>query len=335
MSSSAYLLQKLQSQSTSLGWNNDKYNLLTAQYPTSMVQKMVKYLYTGVMKKPEEKDEKLYQQLMDEFGLKPHYTNPVDQKLLGKLQSNYLHKLKDLHRNDTAHEFGKADETGIKQEIGTAFAITNQSKNDMDHRSKIGNVLDKNVYGNENGDIKDEPADDNEYVSDMDDRHNKNNVIESDESDDDQEHVKESQDDRSEKRQTESPTDIKEELLKLIKMEVGDEQTKDKHSKSEADVDNETREAVEIDSGEESDNGGMEFGEKSSEKPLCNICGKICKRKYDLKRHMRSHSKEPVGSCPICNKSFITAQYLRQHMRTHSDRKYSNLDLCQNMNKPP
>ena len=49
--------------------------LLMTQYPKNLVQTMLRYLYTGIMEKPQETEFKLFEQLLDEYGLMPRYTS--------------------------------------------------------------------------------------------------------------------------------------------------------------------------------------------------------------------------------------------------------------------
>ncbi len=70
--------------------NSTQKNMATvnmALYPKSLVQTIVNYLYTGVMEKPPKNEYGLFEQLLDEYGLLPHYTtNPEDLEIIGKVQ---------------------------------------------------------------------------------------------------------------------------------------------------------------------------------------------------------------------------------------------------------
>ncbi|XP_072166264.1 uncharacterized protein [Diadema setosum] len=62
----------------------------------------------------------------------------------------------------------------------------------------------------------------------------------------------------------------------------------------------------------------------------CAICLKCCKRKFDLKRHLLTHSnvRNRPHTCPHCDKRFLTASHLRQHLRAHAGIKPFECDDC-------
>ena len=51
----------------------------------------------------------------------------------------------------------------------------------------------------------------------------------------------------------------------------------------------------------------------------CSECGKIFKRKQDLKSHMRVHTGEKPYQCKVCLKAFGLASNFSKHRRTHSE----------------
>ncbi|XP_030833383.1 zinc finger protein 708 isoform X1 [Strongylocentrotus purpuratus] len=62
----------------------------------------------------------------------------------------------------------------------------------------------------------------------------------------------------------------------------------------------------------------------------CAVCLKCCKRKFDLKRHLLTHSniRERPHNCPHCDKRFLTASHLRQHLRAHAGIKPFECEEC-------
>lgn len=59
----------------------------------------------------------------------------------------------------------------------------------------------------------------------------------------------------------------------------------------------------------------------------CNICGKEFKKPIDLRRHVRTHTKEKPFTCEICSKSFALLCTLKAHLKTHEENK--QLFSCQ------
>lgn len=59
----------------------------------------------------------------------------------------------------------------------------------------------------------------------------------------------------------------------------------------------------------------------------CNICGKEFKKPIDLRRHVRTHTKEKPFTCEICSKSFALLCTLKAHLNTHEENK--QLFSCQ------
>lgn len=54
------------------------------------------------------------------------------------------------------------------------------------------------------------------------------------------------------------------------------------------------------------------------EKPFsCPECGKCLRRKFDLKKHMLSHSSVRPYACVYCPKSYTRKTHLNRHLLTH------------------
>lgn len=54
------------------------------------------------------------------------------------------------------------------------------------------------------------------------------------------------------------------------------------------------------------------------EKPFsCPECGKCLRRKFDLKKHMLSHSSVRPYACVYCPKSYTRKTHLNRHLLSH------------------
>ncbi|XP_036322776.1 zinc finger protein 675-like [Rhagoletis pomonella] len=57
---------------------------------------------------------------------------------------------------------------------------------------------------------------------------------------------------------------------------------------------------------------------------ICEICGNIYPRNYELQVHMRRHRNERIYECEICGNSFHLNSELTRHIRTHTgERPYA------------
>ena len=61
---------------------------------------------------------------------------------------------------------------------------------------------------------------------------------------------------------------------------------------------------------------------------ICEQCNYSCKRAFNLKIHMRTHSGEKPFSCTLCKFSCALANTLKTHKRKHTGEKPYNCTQC-------
>ena len=61
----------------------------------------------------------------------------------------------------------------------------------------------------------------------------------------------------------------------------------------------------------------------------CDKCGKRFLSRYELNRHIMTHTGEKPYRCSTCNKSFGDKSNLRNHMKIHKDNRSYTCDICE------
>ena len=68
--------------------------------------------------------------------------------------------------------------------------------------------------------------------------------------------------------------------------------------------------------------------EDVEEEISCSICGRLCKSKSGLTKHMLTHKDDRLFTCPVCGKSYTSKGSLTRHMILHSDERPYKCQVC-------
>ncbi len=125
--------------------------LRLSKYPKELVQTMLNYLYTGIMEKPQNPECELFEQLLAEYNVVPHYTVDYrDLKMIGEMPG--------YHRANS-----------IRSVISDSDSETIEIKQEIEQNSETED------YSNDNRDVQDDSTqcnvdsynDDNKGVTDV------------------------------------------------------------------------------------------------------------------------------------------------------------------------
>ncbi len=192
------------------------------QYPMDMVQKLVCYLYTGMMEKPQGKEWELLQQLLDEYGLVPHYADTLQNTPSSESLDGEIHN--DVSNNDEV----------VNSECTNEIKEENITTSDS---------ADNSISYIDNDMIEDDNIVEDESMSEIDEVDNVNNVNNNDDFDDNQTDVmmRTKADSKTysnfnvhKETQNVFKTDLNVGGKSEIKKEIDVEQTIDEHLQNEA-----------------------------------------------------------------------------------------------------
>ncbi|ELT99475.1 hypothetical protein CAPTEDRAFT_154004 [Capitella teleta] len=61
---------------------------------------------------------------------------------------------------------------------------------------------------------------------------------------------------------------------------------------------------------------------------VCSVCGKQCRKPYELRLHMRGHENDRPFECGVCRKRFVSKCYLNKHTRDVHDASHLKCKEC-------
>ena len=130
----------------------NKSTLHMTEYPKYMVQRMVSYLYTGIMEQPQGTGHGLFKQLLDEYGLTPYYTiDPETLEIIGK-----------------THDAIEPERLHLTPKLAANCELQNEIKQEVDDTIQVQTDEDQSMSDGDEGDDVDDLDDDKNSEDDMD-----------------------------------------------------------------------------------------------------------------------------------------------------------------------
>ena len=71
--------------------------------------------------------------------------------------------------------------------------------------------------------------------------------------------------------------------------------------------------------------------EKNDELWQCKVCGKMVKKRQDVRNHAETHIEGIAHACHICNKSSSTRSALRMHIMDNHSQLSFDCNICGNV----
>ncbi len=349
MASCEYMQYALQQKSTSQDHTKDSTSqektLPLTYYPMELVQSLVSYLYTGIMEQAEGERFELFEQLLAEYGLMPHYTFTLDERSSPKPVISQERKPKGLdmihkesetevsqnidpqrqerHSDGQAADFDQS--TKIKREIDSEFNIEAPSRNDpvhdpvhdddesdyKDHRDGENDLVKQNVDQTEpkcqtGGDVESQKP---FPCSDCGMRWDSYTGL--------MNHTCEgewgaaSSQKPGEKKKVHHKKKMHPEKKLNYGMKLHPKKKGQRMKKVHSEKEMQSEKKVLL----------KKKGHSENKVHLCTICGKIYRHRPTLIEHIGTHTKEKTNICVLCNKSFYRKRSLKVHMRSHSTGK--------------